>query len=168
MRYEEDLNAKKLVDDTVARHFGHLVNAKIAVLMDTKSKKSKGRLVFGTLRKTNPIIRVLTDDGGAVADGYDYVLVLDKFVFNAIDDADKVRIIRHELSHASVDGEKEQPYDIQNHEVEDFFSEIEYNRDDPRWTERVTAVAESMLEEEKERNKKPRGRKKGSKNKRVE
>jgi predicted metallopeptidase len=91
----------------------------------------------------------------------DYILYLDKLVFEHISELDKVRVIRHELQHCDVDFEKKAPYGIRDHEITDFFEEIQKNADDPRWCERVDTIAESLydkeesgepVEEEKEEN----------------
>lgn len=128
--------------------FTHLTNAAIRILYDTKKRKSKGSYVLGRMQKSNDLVRKLTVDEVESPEGTDYIMYLDKAVFENVDESDQTRIIRHELCHADVDLDSDNPYKIIGHEIEDFYSEIEYNKDDPRWTERCATVAESVYERE--------------------
>ena len=125
--------------------FNNLVDAKIKVLFDQKKKMSGGRYVLGRIQKANDLIRTLTaNPNDDLADGYDYILYLDLAVWDSIDDTDKKRIIFHELNHCDVNFDKPNPYGIKDHEINGFYSELEYNKDDTRWLERLSTVAESL------------------------
>jgi hypothetical protein len=130
-------------------NFPELRSAKIKVLFDTKKRKSGGKLVLGRMQKTNDLLRHLTIDESGDEEGYDYILYIDKACFENIDEIDQVRIIRHELCHCDVDIESNNsPYKIKDHQISDFYSEIDFNSVDPRWAERCAAVAESVYEAE--------------------
>jgi len=99
------------------------------------------------MQKTNDLLRHLTSDEANTEDGYDYILYIDKVTYDNIDFEDKVRLIRHQFSHCEVDMDSNSsPYKLKGHETEDFYNEIEYNKEDPRWMERCTEVAASIYE----------------------
>jgi hypothetical protein len=138
-----------------------LKNAKIKALFDIKKRKSGGMLVLARIMKTNDLLRHLTIDEAEAIEGYDYIIALDKTCWENIIRDDKVRILRHELRHAYFDIESEDnPYRLQNHSISDFYEEVEFNKDDPRWRERLAAVVEDIYEQKKEarqdKNKKKR------------
>lgn len=150
MRFEEadqhtiDFVNQIITDDS----FINLNGAKIKILFDQKKRKSGSKYVLGRMQKANDLIRTLTREDDTAEEGYDYILYLDMAVWESIDDADKKRLVRHELCHCDVDFDKSNPYAIKDHEITDFYSEIEYNRDDPRWAERLVTIAESIYEDE--------------------
>jgi predicted metallopeptidase len=141
------------VDDFVKKvrkeYFGELASANIKVLYDTKKRTSGGKIVLGRMQKTNDLLRHLTVDDANDTEGYDYIMYLCKAAFDNVDDEDKVRLIRHELQHCDVDMDaNSNPYKLRGHELEDFYDEIELNRDDARWAERCVDVALSMYDME--------------------
>lgn len=127
-------------------NFTSLASARIKVLYDIKKRMSGGKLVLGRIQSTNDLIRHLTSEEAGFEDGYHYIMYLDKACFENIEDVDKTRIMRHELRHCFIS--ENGKYQIVPHEIEDFYEEIEYNQDDPRWKERCVAVAENLYEEE--------------------
>lgn len=143
-RFEDaDITAVDMVQKVVNEHFPHLLNAHISVVYDNKKRVSKGAYVLGRMKKCNETERLLSATD-IMTEGFDYILYLDRAVFIACSDEDKVRIIRHELQHCDVDMEKDNPYGLRDHEVTDFYEEIEHNKDDPRWAERLAAVADQL------------------------
>lgn len=151
MRYEEaPSQIVGLVNKTIAESFPAVRNANIKVLFDTKKRSSGGKFVLGMMQRPNELIKFLTESK-MNPEGVDYVMYLDKAVFEVIDEEDQVRIIRHELQHCDVDPENENdPYRLRDHEITDFYDEIKYNEKDPRWLERVSLVAASVHEKKKE------------------
>ncbi len=148
-RFEDvPVDVLDLVESVKREHFPYLVNAKIKVLFDTRKRMSKGHFVLGSIQATSPINRHLSRDEAGSDEGFDYILRLDKEVWNAIDEVDRVRLIRHELRHCFYDlDSKTNPYKIIGHDIEDFLAEVELNRDDPRWRERVSAIAASVYDQ---------------------
>jgi len=135
----------ELLSEVRNEAFPELRNAKIKVLFDTKKRKLGGDLVIGRMTKTNDLIRHLTSEESGEPTGYDYIMYVDKAAYENVEKVDKVRILRHELQHCDVDLDSNtNPYKLRPHEISDFHDEIEFNRDDPRWAERVAAVAESV------------------------
>ena len=162
LRYEEvNEDVLSLLREVRGEYFPELKNAKIKALFDIKKRKSGGMLVLARIMKTNDLLRHLTIDEAEAIEGYDYIIALDKTCWENIIRDDKVRILRHELRHAYFDIESEDnPYRLQNHRISDFYEEVEFNKDDPRWRERLAAVVEDIYEQKKEarqdKNKKKR------------
>lgn len=162
LRYEEVTEeVKRLFDEVQAKHFPELKNAKIITLFDVKKRASGGRVVLGRIMKTNDLLRHLTKDEAVAIEGYDYIIALDKEGWNAIGDADRVRLLRHELRHTYYDIDSESnPYRLLDHSITDFYEEVELNKDDPRWRERVATIVEAIYEQKKEDLKQDRNKRK--------
>ena len=142
----------KMMDDLIKGDFPTIVNARIKPLFFMKKKTSNGALVLGQMCKATPILNYLTS-GPSGDDGYNYIMFLDGNVYPSLDIADKKRLIRHELNHIFIDLDASNPYKVVGHEIEDFFKEIEYNKEEPRWKERVFAIAESIYASEDDEGK---------------
>jgi len=133
-----------LVSAVMEEHFDILTGVKIKTIYDTKKRTHGGRIVFGRMQKCNDLIKFLTDDVQVSPQGYDFFLYLDKNLYQTIDEVDKRALIFHELNHCGVDFDRTDPYYIVPHDVETFYAEIEYHKDDSRWHERLSAVADSV------------------------
>ena len=152
LRYDEVTDhAIELLKEVRSKDFPELVNAKIKVLFDLKKRKSGGQVVLARIIKTNDLIRHLTRDGADYHNGYDYIITIDKKCWDNITDLDRVKILRHEWRHTFFDIESEDnAYNLLNHSLSDFHEEVELNKDDPRWRERVATLTEDVYEQEKE------------------
>lgn len=141
----EDVNeeAQEILRLIRAEYFPHLSNVNIKMLFDMKKRKSGDRLVLGRIQRTNDLIRHLTSIPACV-EGFDYIMYLDHAAFTNINRPDKIRIVRHEMRHIHLDIDSTNPYKLVPHDIEDFVEEIENNRDEPRWRERVAEVAQSI------------------------
>ncbi len=136
-----------LVDRVQTQWFPELARARFKILFDTKRRKSRGNWILARIQRTNEILRHLTKEEARSEVGFDYLLYLDKALWEAIEEKDRIRIVRHELRHCFYDLEsKGSPYKLVGHDVEDFLSEIDLNKDDPRWRERCAAVAASLYD----------------------
>ena len=152
LRYEEVTESvANMVRQIQAEHFSELKNAKIKVLFDLKKRQGGGKVVLGRIMRTNDLLRHLTIDEVEAAEGYDYIITLDKVCWENIPDADRVRIVRHELRHTyfDIDAEKT-PYKLQDHTISDFYEEVELNKEEPRWRDRIAALVESIYEQQKD------------------
>ncbi len=165
LRYEEVTDdVLEMLKDVRAEHFPELKNAKIKVLFDLKKRSSGGRITLGKIMKTNDLLRLLTIDRVDPIEGYDYIITLDRTCWEVIEKQDKVRIIRHELRHAYFDIDSEEnPYKLIDHSILDFYEELESNKDDPRWRERVGTLTEGIYEQRKEEQSDLKGKKKKKK-----
>lgn len=152
LRYEEVTEeAKRMFDEVQTKHFPELRNAKILMLFDCKKRQAGGRVILGRIMKTNDLLRHLTKNEAIAIEGFDYIITVDKVGWNAITDADRTRLLRHELRHTFYDIDSEaNPYRLIDHSVSDFYEEVELNKDDPRWRERVATVVHDIYEQEKE------------------
>ena len=132
-------DVKDMVRAVRAEHFPELRNAEILVLFDKKKRMSGGALVLGRIQKTNDLIKKLSDE--VVDEGYDYIMYLDKKMWESSADMDRERVIRHEFRHCFVDLDaRGTPYKLIGHTIEDFYEEVELNDDDPRWRLRLGEI----------------------------
>ena len=151
MRFEDvtsDVNrlVSKIIDD----QFPNLEGAVIKVLFDIKKRKSGGRYVIGRIKKANDEMKALaTNDEGIPPD---YIMFIDKSVWQVLEDRDKERIVFHELNHCEVNFDSENQYRIRDHEIQGFYSEIDFNSDDNRWSERIGTIAEHVYDPPEEDN----------------
>jgi hypothetical protein len=152
LRYEEvNEEVMSVLKEVKSEYFPELKNAKIKVLFDIKKRKAGGTVILARIMKTNDLLRHLTIDEADAMEGFDYIITLDKTCWDSIIRDDKIRIVRHELRHACFDIESEDnPYKLQDHSISDFYEEVEYNKDDPRWRERLATVVEDIYEQKKE------------------
>jgi hypothetical protein len=161
LRYDEVTEeAIRLLDEVQTSHFPELKNAKIIMLFDLKKRTSGGRVVLGRIMKTNDLLRHLTKNEAVAIEGYDYIITLDKQGWDAIGDDDRARVLRHELRHTYYDIESDNnPYRLIDHSITDFYEEVELNKDDPRWRERVATVVADIYEQQKEDRKQEKNKK---------
>lgn len=132
----------------VRRHFPNLDGALIKVMYDLKKRKSGGRYVFARIKKTNDELKAFAvDESGAP---FDYVMFLDKLLWEALSEEDREKIVHHELCHCVTDFDSNDQYKIQDHEIQTFYAEIEFCKEDPRWVERVSVICESVYDPEAE------------------
>ena len=151
-RYEDaPSNILEMVDEIRDADFSYLNAANIKVVIDTKIRKSKGKVTLGRMKKANAVEKYLSEDSNGIE--IDYVMFLDRMLVDNCDEIDIRRTISHELQHCEYNSESDDPYKIRGHEIEDFFDEIEKNADDPRWSERATAIIIAKYEQEKEARK---------------
>ena len=145
-RFEDaPLQVVEFVEKVVEDEFPALQTALFKVMFDTKKRKSGGRYVFARIKKTNDELKAfaVTEAGQP----YDYVMFLDKLLWEGIEDADRKRLVFHELCHCVTDFESNaDQYKIQDHEIQTFYAEIEFTSDDPRWVERVSLICESLYD----------------------
>jgi hypothetical protein len=135
------------VEDVRDKNFPSLDGALIKVMFDTKKRKSGARYVFGRIKKTNDELKAfaVTEAGQA----YDYVMFLDQLLWNAMELVDQERLVFHELCHCITDFDSNtNQYKIQDHEIQTFYAEIEFCKEDPRWAERVADIAASVHDPE--------------------
>jgi len=150
VRFEESsLEAKKVLQDVRDEYFPDLVNINILMLFDTKKRISGGKVVLGRIQKTNDLLRHLTIEDSRDDEGYDFIIYLDQKIFTNIEKDDKIRLIRHELRHILYDTESEKnPFKIAPHDIEDFKIELELNKDDIDWADRVASLGEALYSQE--------------------
>jgi len=138
-----------LVEYVRKEWFPELVNAKIKVIFDLKKRLSKGKLVLGRIQKTNDLLRHLTTEEADDDSGYDYIMYLDKLIYNNITDDDKIRLIRHEWRHCFMNIEStNNPYSLVGHDIEDFQEEIILNAENISWASRCATIGMSLYDQD--------------------
>jgi len=161
-RYEDvDSSVINALSAIRRESFPELVNAKIKPLFDLKKRVSGGAIVLARIMLPNELIKHFTaDEKEGIEDGYDYIVIVDKVVWQHTGATDRERLLRHELRHTFVDIEADNPYRLLDHDVSDFYEEMELNRDDPRWKERIASLADTIYDQMKDEAKsRGRGRK---------
>ena len=96
-RYEEaSKNIYNMVRDAVNKHFPDLADARFFIWMDSQKRTSSGKTVPGSILKANSVVNFLAHDD------YDYVIKLDRALFENISDADQLGLLLHLLCHTKV------------------------------------------------------------------
>jgi predicted metallopeptidase len=146
-RYEPvPVQVESVVDNVKENNFPNLMGANIMSIFDTKKKVQSGKISVARIKKTNDELKFFAMNNDGVT--YDYMLFIDKAVFEVLSDRDKERVIYHELCHCDVNFDKKCQYGIKDHEIQGFYDEVDYNSDDSRWSERVADVADSVYDTE--------------------
>lgn len=137
-RYEQVTESVyEILKQVREEHFPELAGAEILCIFDTKKKKSKGKLALASIQGTNDLQKFLTIEDTGSEEGYDYILRIDKNAWEIAETIDKIRLIRHELRHTKVDNEAAKPWGTRGHSIEDFYTEIRLNEDNPRWAQEL-------------------------------
>lgn len=117
---------------------------------------------MSNIMKPNELLRHFTKTEASSEDGYDYIIIVDKKGWDVLSEEDRVRLLRHELRHTFYDIDAEDnPYRLIDHSVSDFYEEIELNKEDPKWRQRVTTLIGDIYEQEKEEAKEKRSKGRG-------
>lgn len=144
---EVDEDTVELFLDVLEEHFSALQNANYKLLFDTKKRMHQGKITLASIETVNDKIRFFSKDKIAV-NGYDYIVTIDAKAWDSASPKDKIRLIKHELRHAFID--ENGNYKIVGHEIEDFYSEIESNADDPEWRMNLVTLTNDLYEQEKD------------------
>lgn len=136
-----------LMNSIIESSFSDVANARIKVLYFNKRKMNGDKIVFGYIKKTSDLEKYFTSgDYFDSSMGYNYIMFLDVNIFNKIEKEDKIRIIRHELSHILIDLDSKNPYKLIGHDIEDFYKEIEYNKEDLKWKDRIVEISKTVYD----------------------
>ena len=149
--YEADNSVMDLVQTLIYEdgRFPHLKPATIRGVMNSKPKIDKltSTLTFASIKLANEVEKFLTKDGHNI-EGIDYIIFIDDIVWELANDADKKRVLSHELRHTFVDDKGN--FRLVRHDIEDFHAEIRLNEDDPMWRQALGTVALAKIEQAKE------------------
>jgi hypothetical protein len=146
-RYEEaDENLTEVFLDVLEKKFPQYQHLKFKLIYDLKKRVSRGKLTLANIEMANPKIKFFSRDKIAT-DGYDFIIIVDKKAWELSPEMVKPRIIRHEMRHVFLgeDGTAK----LVEHEIEDFFAEIELNKDDPEWARKLVILVADIYEQEK-------------------
>ena len=145
--YDAEPVVYDLMRDLVHERFGNSLSAaNIKILMDSKVKidKLNNKITFASIKSTNDVEKFLSKDGHNL-DGIDDIIFLSDLVWELADEANKKRILSHELRHTFLD--EKGKYKLVRHDIEDFYAEVRLNEDDPMWGQALSAVAMSKYEQ---------------------
>jgi len=138
-----------LFDKIKKEYFPYLANAKILFLISKKKMMKKGRIVLGKIVKPTDLVRYLSRNE-APDDGYDYILYLDNKLVHHCEETDIERVLRHELRHIFYNSDSKYPFKLIDHDFSDFYDEVDLNKDDPNWANRVSRTVSLIYEQEKD------------------
>jgi hypothetical protein len=147
--YDAEPEVYNLMDEIVHERFGNTLSAaKIKILMDSKVKIDKltSRMTFASIKSTNEVEKFLSKDGHNL-EGIDYIIFISDLVWELANVKDKSRILSHELRHTYLD--EKGNYKLVRHDIEDFYAEIELNKEDPMWGQALSTVAVAKYEQMK-------------------
>lgn len=151
MRYEEaDDSLINVFSSVLESRFPQYSYLNFKLVYDLKRRTKNGNLILANIELASPKIKFFSQDKKA-EEGYDYVLFIDKCAWELASDKDKHRLISHELRHVFID-ELGRPK-IVGHELEDFYAELELNKDDPEWVRKLSILVMDVYEQEKENSK---------------
>jgi hypothetical protein len=146
-RYEEaDDNLTEVFLNVVEKTFPQYQQFRFKLIYDLKKRISQGKITLASIELANPKIKFFSRDKIAV-DGYDFLVIVDKKAWDLAPMTAKPRLIRHEMRHVFMaeDGSPK----IIGHEIEDFYAEIEFNKDDPEWRRKLATVVADVYDQEK-------------------
>lgn len=149
MRYESvDNKVYELMNSVINENFDELKGVEFEVIYDTKKKTKGNKIIAAYIKKTNDLISYLSENE------FQYMIFLNKDIWEAIEEPDRYRLLRHELYHVFVDASHDDvKYNLKDHDFEAFKTEIEIeSRDggDPLWSERIAAVADAIYNDDKD------------------
>jgi len=148
MRYEDaDDNLVQVFLDVMEDRFPQYQYLNFKLVYDLKKRIKSGKVTLASIEMASPKIKYFSVDEKA-AEGYDYVLFVDKKAWELSNENDKKRLISHELRHVFVD-EKDKAK-LVGHEIEDFYQEIKLNEDDPEWARKLVRLVTDVYDQEKE------------------
>ena len=78
-----------LVERVREQWFPELARARIKVLFDTKKRMSRGLWVLARIQRTNQAVRHLTREEARSEEGFDYIIYIDKAVWEAIEEKER-------------------------------------------------------------------------------
>jgi hypothetical protein len=147
IRYEEaDEGLTEVFLNVIEKYFPFYQNFKFKLLFDLKKRVSQGKLVLASIELPGPKLKFFSRDKIAT-DGYDFIIIFDKKAWELSSDPVKTRVMKHELRHIEVseDGSTK----LVGHEIEDFYAEIEANKDDPEWRRKLVVLVSDVYEQER-------------------
>lgn len=163
MRYEdvEEKVNEQLQKVILDYGFSDIADAKFKIVYRTKKKGKRDFITFAEICATSEMVKFLTSS--EIEDGYDYLIIIDKNIYEVLDEKDQIRLLRHELRHTDVVVNEKTgtlTYGTRTHTIEDFFEDVEIENKpdgDMHWKERAVSIAVSIydkIEEEKKAEKK--------------
>lgn len=111
--------AEEIGADLIQQYHPHLMDARILYLMTTQKRASKGKVVYGSAHKLNPMQRFLASGLESVEAGADFLLLFGGNEWEELTAAGRKALVDHELMHCWCD-EESGAWTIRGHDVEEF------------------------------------------------
>lgn len=147
IRYEEaDESLTEVFLNVLEKNFPFYQNFKFKLLFDLKKRVSQGKLVLASIELPGPKLKFFSRDKIA-AEGYDFIIIVDRKAWELSGEQVRTKIIRHELRHVEIS--EDGAVKLVGHEIEDFYAEIEANKDDPEWRRKLVVLVSDIYEQEK-------------------
>lgn len=149
MRYETVENkVYELLNSVIHENFEELKGVEFEVIYDTKKKTKGNKIIAAYIKKTNDLISYLSENE------FQYMIFLNKDIWNSVEEIDRFRILRHELFHVFIDANHDDVrYNLKDHDFEAFKTEIEIESKeggDPLWMERIYEIADAIYNDDKD------------------
>lgn len=147
--YDAEPEVYNLMGEIIHERFGNTLSAaNIKILMNSKPKVDKltNRMTFASIKGANEVEKFLSADGHNL-EGIDYIMFISDLVWELANDNDKKRILSHELRHTFVD--EKGYFKIIRHDIEDFYAEVQLNKDDPMWGQALSTIAMAKFDQMK-------------------
>ena len=133
--------------NTLEERFQSLIQLKIKLIFDTKKRVKQGKICLACVELANDKIKYFSKDDVAT-EGYDIVIIFDRKAWELANDADRKRIMSHELRHVLINEKDE--VKLIPHDVSDFVIEQKLNKDDIEWASKLVTLVTDIYEQEKE------------------
>jgi len=130
--------------DVLENNHPRLIPLNFKLVYDLKKRIKQGRVVLASIELASAKLKFFSADDKA-AEGYDYVIFVDKLAWEAASEVDRRRLLSHQLAHVFID-ERGNPKLI-GHDVEDFYTEMQRNADNPDWYRNLSELITSMYEQ---------------------
>ncbi len=130
-------------------------NLNIKLMFDTKKRVSRGKITLASVEIASEKIKYFTRHEVKVGNGVDYILIVDQKAWELANEADRKRLLSHELRHVFVDEKDKRK--LLPHDIEDFVAEVKLNTDNPEWGSKLAQVVTDVYDQEKELKKFSKG-----------
>jgi len=110
----------------IREHHPHLQNARLECLFSIKDMKSKGKEVWGTMRKVSSLAAFLAGETDGDGPGAFFCMVISQPVWRALDQTRREALVDHELSHAWIEEKEDGSLSLQllHHDLEEFMGVV--------------------------------------------
>jgi hypothetical protein len=147
-RYENaDESLTSVFKEVIEERFPSLAPLNFKLIYDTKKVTKSGRTILASIELPGQKLRFFTSDSD-VEEGYDYILYVNQKAWEFATEKDRKRLLSHELRHVFID--EKGNCKIIGHEIEDFYAELELNRDDPEWGRNLATLVTDYYDQEKD------------------
>ena len=140
--------------DVMEKRFASIAQLNIKLVFDTKKRIKKGKICLASVELTNDKLKYFSKDDIAI-EGYDAIVIIDMKAWELANEADRVRIMSHELRHIFIDDNGK--VKLLPHDISDFRVEQQLNQDDPDWGFKLSTLVSDIYEQEKEMAKQKKG-----------